>query len=70
MPKSRNRRSNGKKKKKENQESSAASGTMLGVRRGMANAAGAGERDNSLRMVGWILVGLIGLFLTITILAP
>lgn len=68
MPKSRNRRSNGKQKKQENQDSARASGTMVGVRRGMAAAAG--KRDNSLRTLGWIIVGLIGFALTITILAP
>ena len=69
MPKSRNRRSNGKTKKQPNQEAANATGTLLGVRQGMRSAASASP-DRYLRVVAWIAVGLVGLFLTLALLIP
>lgn len=68
MPKSRNRRSNGKTKKQENQDSSRASGTLVDVRRTMHQAGG--RDDRAMRYVVWATVALIGLFLTLAVLMP
>ncbi|MFT4704045.1 MAG: hypothetical protein ACI81R_001741 [Bradymonadia bacterium] len=64
MPKSRNRRSNGRTKKQSTQETGAAHGTLVDVRQGMRRiAATDGQGDKALRYVIIASVVLVGLTL-------
>ena len=65
---SKKQRSKKQRTKKQNQDSSAADGGLLSVRRNMQYATGA--RDNSMKKMWLIGVGLVVLAFILLVLAP